>query len=392
MPDKDQRAKRDAADTAEFGSVEDVSNLAPDSNVSPSMQREVRARITDPTKTGHFENHGSDITSHLDIQESTKNKYSIWNDYTQDSYGVDIKRFQAGYNAYLIPYGETLRAEGRVKDLSMAGAPLAPADFQKKNPSVAQRLQATDSRQGNQEVAFNAWSSQEKTTVTEIRQFGALQHSMSSALKSYDRIQDRLKEKATKAKQDSAKAEIAKIEESAATLARITKVTYEGLGMMSEIEVAMASHAPFNENAEGAGDLSHVPQSGNTDYGHGTVDDKTSGQRQLGKNKGQVAGDAADTVKEQSEQTVRIVNYVSSTIAKGGELDLSLQSIFIVAEGSATKYADLQKDVAKLGASLAALQMSEENADMMAVKENLDAAKMSYSATKKAVEQDKSLS
>jgi len=48
-----------------------------------------------------------------------------------------------------------------------------------------------------------------------------------------------------------------------------------------------------DNESEGVGDLSQLPQSGHTDYGNGTTEDPTSAQRQLGKNKQQRSGDAA---------------------------------------------------------------------------------------------------
>lgn len=374
----------DYADRKEFGTVSSYDSLDPDNVATPSQQTRMQREVNNSDGKGYFEKvTPGALDGGLHIGNGVKDKTSMYNDWSQDQYGADLKLYEAGYRAYMVPYRETLRAEGRVKDLSTAGAPLSPEEFMQRDPKVAAQYQAQ--LKGDKKTAFHDLGTAESTMVTSIQTFGGLQHTMISAIASYNRISDKLAQKRVQARKDAATARIQEIDQLAQTLADITAVTMSAASWMGEVEVVLAEGAPFSEIAEGPDDFSHLPQSNNPDWEHAKLDND-NGTKESTATKGQKAAGHYVAAKEMSEQATRIVGHVQNAIkAGGGNVDLSLQSFLRVAMGNQAEYDKLQKKVEAFSKNIADLEMSQEAQDMKSVFENLSGQKMIYNATKMSV-------
>ena len=120
MSDKTEKEKQHDTDLDELGGVDNVSDLAPETNVGPTRRATEEHRILQPNASGFFEGEAGGtggLGAPLSIGSPLKKEAPI------------LKRYEEGYNAYAQPLRSTLRSMGRLKDVSLTGAPLTPAEL-----------------------------------------------------------------------------------------------------------------------------------------------------------------------------------------------------------------------------------------------------------------------
>jgi len=147
------KEKRDREDRYELGSVDTVHDLEPEHGVGPTRAAKAQERIANPDSSGYFELQGG---SHGQLGMPLQ-----LGDHIKTDGGAKISQYETGYNTYAAPLRSTLRAMGRVKDISLTGAPLTPEELM-KSPELAKRFARLSPErmtvQNNQ--AFDAWSAQ----------------------------------------------------------------------------------------------------------------------------------------------------------------------------------------------------------------------------------------
>jgi hypothetical protein len=359
----DETKKRDAQDAYELGPVENVNDLQPDSSAGPSRKDKQQQRIVQPDSSGYFELEGG-------AKEGLGAPIHLGPELKKDG-GPVIGEYEAAYNTYAVPLRSTLRAMGRVKDVSLTGAPLTPAELMKR-PDLAARFRKLNPTSGDvqQDQAFNDWSNNQKKMTGDIQRFGGGQHQMAAVLANYRSVQKKLAQRRVEAERSAKQAEIREIEETAETLSRIVEFTSEALAASGEIEEMLDRKVALDENAEGmeegAGEVS----------GEGT---KTKKQR------------AAGAVQDAASAGVigkSVLSNARDQLAKTGKFEMNLQGIFLAVVGG-EKYAQLQRDTVVLNAKIASLKLDAEAEEVKSANEQLMGFKMEFISTQQNVRTDR---
>jgi hypothetical protein len=380
MGDHDDKKKRDQEDSYELGPVDNVHDLEPETGVGPGRKAKAQDRIVNPTSSGYFEIEGGadgGLGAPLHLGAELK----------KDG-GTKISEYEAAYNTYAAPLRSTLRAMGRVKDVSLTGAPMTREELLSR-PELAARFRRLSADKGDvqQDQAFDTWSTQQTKMKLDIQRYGAGQHELAGIIANYRRVQVRLKEKRTEQERSDKLKEVKEIDEAAETLAKIVDVSVEAWGAVGEIDEMLESHAALDEYAEGAGSAAGLPQSGNPDWEHSTINDpsgtgastRSAAQRMTGGGRqkhigGKSAGGVVLEAKEQLEKT--------------GKFELSLEGIFKAVIGG-EHYVQLQKELEDLSKKMKKLEMEQEEQDIRSANEQLTGFKMEFAARKQDVRADR---
>jgi hypothetical protein len=388
-------------DAAELGYVDHVNDLAPDPDrgQGPARRAHEQKRILNPSAAGYFEIEGGNaggLGAPLHIGAEIK----------KDG-GPAIGQYEAAYNSYSIPLRSTLRSMGRLRDVSLTGAPMTPAEMM-RNPKLAARFKNlslagqsdANATQMFQERAYQDWAQSQTKTSIDVQRFGSSQHELASVLTDYRRVQKLIAQRKAEAKQAGKHGELDEINEAAETLARIVEVSVEAWSTAGLIEEEMASQvAGFNANAEGLGSTDDLPLNKDVDWEKGTGEDplgRTS-PRSLPKGKGQKAGDLADTVAQGSKMGGTIGKEVNEKIRKivkekagnSTTFSISMKDMFVLAMGKGDEYVRLQRDIIALDAKIKKLKIDQEVDTIHSAGERMKGMKLEFSAIRNEVRADR---
>ena len=331
-------------DQDEFGSVDNVHDLDPATTQkgAKSQQKEQTARLASSDAAGYFEKAGPHIASVSDLHvDKDVQKYA-------QSHGGNLLAFELGFNQYAQPLRSTLRSMGRVKDLSVAGASLTPGELQQSaagkqmhtlNPTQAGRAGKDDA---TAQMAFASWSQSQTNMKTKIDGFSAGQIQLQAAFHGYTAGQKILQQKRTELQRDAKQSELNKINETAETLAKITEVSIEAWNAYGEISEALEATAAFDKDAKDeAGDIKADGHDGEFQGKAGKAVDKSSAALDAAKMGNKIA----------KEVNHRLLN---------NTLKLDLKEVFLIANGDAQKYLQLQADIAKLEGNIKQLGLDSQ--------------------------------
>ncbi|MEO8842279.1 MAG: hypothetical protein ABI704_11955 [Kofleriaceae bacterium] len=358
MAEKTEKEKQRDTDFDELGSVDNVNDLAPESGVGPTRRAKAQHRILQPNAAGFFETEAGaagGLGAPLSIGAPLK----------KDG-GPILQKYEEGYNAYAQPLRSTLRAMGRLKDVSLTGAPLTPAELMKR-PELAARFghlgaqaSTVDVSSVQKDQAFDAWSDQANKMKLHVQMFGAGQHELAGVIANYRRVQLRLKQHSVERERASKTKEKREIDNAAETLAKIVDVSSEALSGMGEVEALLASHAALSKS--GPDSLAGLPQSNNPDWAQGTTNDPTGAKRS--------SKSAAQHVSSGVAKLGRGVQVIEKEVEKTHTFGLSAKDVFTVLIG-AKRYHDLETDIDSLDKQISKLGFEEEAQDVRSANEGL---------------------
>jgi hypothetical protein len=369
MGDHADKEKRDQEDRYELGPVDNVHDLEPETQAGPSRKAKAQDRIMNPTSSGYFEIEGGSAGGPgAPLQLGAELK--------KDG-GTKISEYEAGYNTYAAPLRSMLRAMGRVKDVSLTGAPMTRDDLLKR-PDLVARFRKLNPAAGDvqQDQAFDTWSTQQTKMKLDIQRYGAGQHQLTGIIANYRRVQLRLAEHRKERERAEKLNEVHEIEETAETLARIVEVSIEAWGAAGEVDEILESQLALDESAEGEG--AEGPQR-NDPTGAGTST-KSVGQRTA-------AG--AQSVADAGNVATNVLCGAKDQLAKTGRFELSLKDVFIVVNRDAPRYQRLLDDITALEKAMKKLEMDQESQDIKSANEQLIGFKMEFAARKQDVRADR---
>lgn len=379
MSDHDKQEQQRKADGAELGYVESVNDLQPDSQVGPSRKAKEQQRIVNPSAVGYFETEGGSaggLGAPLHLGPELK----------KDG-GSLLTQYEVGYNQYAVPLRSTYRAMGRLKDVSLTGAPMTPAELMQR-PELAARFRKLSLTHGDvaADQAFDSWSTQQTKMNLDVQRFGAGQVEMAGAIADFRAAQALLARRRSEAQRSAKTAELREIEETAETLTRIVEVSVESWSAMGTIEEAIDAKVALDESAEGVDAMAGIPKGG-INWVSGTGEDK-SGETQSTKSRRQKGADAVATLGTQGTMATAIAREAREQLQKSGRFELSLKDLITKAVGG-TKYDDLQRDVILLGAQIKKLDLDRENDLVEGATRKLSGFKMEFVARRLDVQADR---
>lgn len=389
MSDPDKKAKKDEwNDSYELGSVDHVNDLAPDPDrgQGPARRAHEQERIIKPSSSGYFEAEGGNaggLGAPLHLGSEIK----------KDG-GTIIGQYETAYNSYAMPLRSTLRAMGRLKDVSMTGAPLTPAELQ-QNPKLAARfndLSLTKQGDAGAQNSYQDWATRQTKMQIDVQKFGAAQHELASVVADYRRVQKLIEQRRVEAERGKKAGELGEINEAAETLSRIVEVSVEAWGAAGMIEEEMARQtAGFNANAEGAGSIDDLPVNHTPDWEKGTGADplgRTS-PRSLPKNAGQKGAELAKDVGDGASMGNRIAKAVKEKIGNSTTFSISMKDVFVLLMGKGEQYTQLQKDIAILDGKIKKLGIEQEQETIRSASERMKGMKLEFSAVRKEIAADR---
>jgi len=317
--------------------VQSVHDLAPESGVGPSRAHREQQRLSAPDKEGLFE------TEAVSLGTSVAGPL-LMDSWTLKDGGGRLAEYQIGYNAYAAPLRSTVRAMGRVKDLSLTGAPKTPDEL-RANPALAKRfrkLGLANHEDAGPQVAFNGWSTAQTKMAIDMSAFGAGQAMLKASLENWHSVQALLSHRKAEAQRGSKQAELTEINEAAATLAKIVEVSTEAWAAVGEVTEAIEAVAALDEEAQGP--MPDEPPAENV------MSTTANASSKAGKAKAGIT-DATDIVR-------RSAGFVQKA-SGGAKLALSLEDVFVIAMGNGNKKIDLENDIHKLTAQMSNLKIAE---------------------------------
>lgn len=369
MGDQSKQDGEKQNDRYELGvsDVRSANDLAPESGVGPSRAHREEQRLSRPQAEGLFEEQavslGTSIAGPL-----------LMDSWTLQDGGGRLAEYQAGYNAYAAPLRSTVRGMGRVKDLSLTGAPKTPDEL-RANPALAKRfrkLSLANHDDAGAQTAFDAWSSAQTRMAVDTSAFGAGQAMLKSSLENWHSVQALLKHRQAEAERGSKQAELTEVNEAAATLAKIVEVSAEAWAAVGEVTEAMEAVSALDSNAEGL-----MP---------GEEAAENVGSR------GANALKKADTAKAGIADATDIVRRSAGFLQKasgGAKLSLSLEDVFVIAMGNGKKKVELENDITKLTAQMAKLNIVAADWHIKEGRTRLDAFKCELVVRRTAVQADR---
>jgi len=371
MGDKTEKEKQRDIDFEELGGVDNVSDLAPETNVGPTRRAKEEHRILQPNASGFFEGEAGGIGglgAPLSIGTPLKREAPV------------LQRYEEGYNAYAQPLRSTLRSMGRLKDVSLTGAPLTPAELMKR-PELAARFGhlGTQSSSVQQDQTFDTWSADQNKMKIDVQSFGAGQHQLAGVIAKYRGVQLRLKQHGVERERASKSAEKHEIDEAAETLVRIVDVSAEALAGMAEVGEMLEAHSALRE-VEEVESVAALPQSNNPDWAHGTSADPT-GVEQSTKSVAQHVGSGAS----KTGNAIKVIKKGAKTAHNFG---LSMKDVFTALIGG-EKYLKLEADIDKLDKQISKLGLDQEAQEIRAANEGLHGFVLEIAVRRDAVRGDR---
>lgn len=203
----------------EFGNVkheQDLEDSERDGS-NPDARADSRQALSNPDSAGYFERSANTLGGPLRLEEDfDPSPGRDLRDHAKGVNAVDIDGYEQAYNMYSIPYGMTMKALGRTKDLSTAGAPLTPADFKKKQPKLAARFAGlTTGEGGSGKASFDQWSRVQKEMRTNVGVTNAAQIKLQSAIYGFEEAHAMIQQRQLAAKKAKDMTELEEINETA---------------------------------------------------------------------------------------------------------------------------------------------------------------------------------
>lgn len=360
MSDNEAKQKRDAQDRYELGPVEHVNDLAPETGIGPTRKAKASERIIQPQASGYFENEGGahdGMGAPLHLGDELRRHGSPF-----------VGQYEGAYNAYAIPLRSTLRAMGRLKDVSLTGAPMTPEEL-KQRPDLLARFRKLNAYQGDvpQEKAYHDWSAAQTKLDHSIEWFRIGQNEFPEAIANYRRAQQLLRQRQLEHTKASKMTQAHAIEEVAETIGRIIDTVSLAWSAASATESLLGTRALAAE-AEGIGTLDNSLGAG------GSL--RTKAQRFV---------DGASHVAADGRA---IAAHAKQQLGKAGNVELSLDSILIQFVDR-QKYTALKRDMAKLDAEIALLGLSQEQEIVHSATAQLKRVKLEFKARVADVQADR---
>lgn len=342
----DKATREHQKDQNELGSVDDINDLAPTHEGSQARVSHEQHRLHDADTTGYFEGEaiglGAFNARSLHLSRGT----------LKDG-GTELIEYQAAYNMYMSPLRSTVRAMGRVKDLTEAGAPVSPKQLDSGTKSRFRDLKNDSSVGANvASNAFATWESSQTALQTSIESYGAGQMVLHGAVQQWQAILNKLQAREVAAKRADASADLKEINEVTETLTEIVKTSIEAWSAASEVGESMESAtAAIDKDAEAVEEATSVATVGNHIASRGVA-----------------ARDYVASLKGPAKRAAEIIK-----AGKGNaKLGLTLEDVFLVLDGDATKAKRLKMNIAHADAMLVKLGYSEEQNMVNAARSTLD--------------------
>jgi hypothetical protein len=392
----DKKTREEVEEQASFEAVDQASDLEPEVGVGKAlgayhrdlphggkvdaMGKDVPQTMVDPDFAGHYEQEGAragGLAMPLHLGGKIR----------QDG-GRAVTEYQGAYNQYAQPLRKTYRAMGRLKDVSMTGAPLTPAELQ-KDPKLASKfsgLAAHSQKNFAGHEALTNWAQAQTRMQTNILAFGSGQHLLGGAMAAYSAVKTQLEIRKTEAVKASKEEEIRKIDEDVKTIHEIMDVTVEAWSAAGELDEVFGS-ADLNESVEGPEVIDKNPTNGPTLYDVGTVDDPTGENAKVG-TKGSTRATKLDAVAQGAKDSKKIIANAKKHLAAAGKFDLTIDGVLTAVMGG-KKYVELQKQVAHLSARIQELGLTKEAQQMDAATDALQGFKMQLQAEQKQLKDDR---
>jgi hypothetical protein len=368
--DKDpmQRARRD--DEGDFDPVNSVQDLEVDkASVNSARVKDHQDSLIKPDAVGLFEGGAADFSRYADGPLKLGGKVMA-------DGGARLAEYQAGYNAYTQPLRSSVRAMGRVKDISNTGAPMTPAELQ-ANPKMKERfrtLSLTEKSDSGSQTAYAAWSTDMTNMRLDIKGYQAGQMQLAAATSNWDRIRALLDQQRKESERAGKQSELNEINEAAETLAKIVEVSAEALTCAGEVSEAMEA---FTALDEGAAETAMEAEASNAGEAM-----KLSGK----------AANKAASAASQGSDAKGIISRAKEMAGKAGNADLSINmtNVFVLAMGDGQKKIDLENDIAKLTKQIQNLKLTQVEDDIRAGKQALDGFTMEVSVRQQKVQASRS--
>ena len=352
MAEKTEKEKQRDLDFYELGGVDNVIDLAPETNVGPSRRAREEQRILQPNASGFFEGEAGGtggLGAPLSIGAALKHEAPV------------LQRYEEGYNAYAQPLRSTLRSMGRLKDVSLTGAPLTPEELMKR-PELAARFGhlATQPATVQQDQTFDTWSASQNKMKIDMARFGAGQHQLAGVIANYRRVQLRLKQHGVERERASKVAEKHEIDKAAETLAKIVDVSAQALTGMGEVGELLEAHGALNA-VEDLGSVAALPQASKLEAVGSSAD--LVGEAQSTKSVAQHVGSAAS-------KTGHALQLIKKGAAKAHNFGLSVKDVFTALIGG-PDYLKLEANIDELEKQISQLGLDQEAQDIRAANEGL---------------------
>jgi len=383
----EDRTKREATsddyeqDSARFGQVNSVSDLQQEKGVGPTIATHEQQRMLKPDGAGYFEVEGGRAGGlgaplHLGAEIVADG-------------GANVTDYQVAYNEYAQPLRSTYRTMGRIKDLSMTGAFLTPADLEKR-PKLAERFKDITLDKQSDAVSQNAlttWSASQSHMATNIIRFGAGQHLLAGAMAKYSSVRKALDAKRVASVRAAKTAEIAEIDESVKTLHEILDVSFEAWSVAGELEEVFGTQG-LNENAEGPEMVDpSLPAAKTTNWQYGTAADPGAENANVG-TAGQGAANKIDAAASHVRTSKLVINNVKQKLASAGHFDLSIDGVLTAVVGG-KHYVELKQQVIALDAKIRKLGLEQEADELTSATQALDGFKMQFRADRQQLKDDR---
>jgi hypothetical protein len=377
--DKKEQQELYESDQARFGMIENIKDLEPEKGVGPHIATHERERLMEKdSSVGYFEVEGGS-------KGGLGAPLHLGGEIMKDG-SPAVAQYQAGYNSYAQPLRKTYRAMGRLKDLSMTNAPLTPADVE-KDPKLAAHFKNLK-LDGAQDETLTGWSSTQSNMVTNIKRFAAGQHVLAGAMANYARVQKGLEAKRKQAERESKLAEIHQVDEVVKTVHEIMNVATEAWTFSAELDTIIGG-AALDENAAFGEDEPNVEDEykGKPNWSKGTVEDPSGGGQSVSTKKQKAAG-KVDSVMTGTAEAQKIVADLKTKLAAGQTFDLGIDGVLTAIVGGKA-YLKLKQDVAVLDAKIRKLGLDAEADDLTSATEALNGFKMSFSADRAQLKNDR---
>ncbi len=312
-------------------------------------KQHARKQIAKPGATGDFEARAVGAMGHLAAPLHLPTKLQR---------EPALAHYQTAYNTYTSPLRSTLRAMGRVRDVAMTGAPLTPAQMPAKLAKRFKKLSLFAEGDAGAEQAMGAWSSAQTTMQVHANGLYGGQVLLRSASQNFARVQAMLEQRRLEARRAGMIGQIGKIEHTAEVAARIVEVSAEAVMGAAEIDEALDGGIELDESAAddetGAEDAATSETTGQ--------DASQSGQQKFGAG----ISKAGAGISRGTAVAKQLQKY-----ALAGQ-SIELKDVFIVVQGDAGRYLQLQKDIEQLSEAIGELEFVEEKLQIASAKSGLE--------------------
>jgi hypothetical protein len=273
----------------------------------------------------------------------------------------ELGPYQTAYNTYTSPLRSTMRAMGRMKDLSLTGAPFKPSQM---SPALTKRFRKLKLFEGNGEnkdgaaqTAMDVWSTAQTSLQIGAEGMYGQQLELRAAMANFHGVQAMLTQRKKEAERDGLFGEVLKIEHTAEIAARIVEVGAEAVMGAAEIDEALDAGAEFDESAE------------------------TEPDAESWSSKEQKVGEGMAKAASGISKGRAVLKEVNKYATNGKSIEM--RDIFIIVQGDAKRYEKLKSDIDKLSETIGILGWSVEQQKVNDAKLRLDGLTIRLATSKK---------